>query len=110
MGVAGGLIIAGCTSVKVQVPVARVLADASYSFYLLHLAVITALVNAGWSGWTAVFTALVTTLVASFAMFRFVERPTQHLGARLLRWRALREPAEHPIVLTPATANDPPGH
>jgi peptidoglycan/LPS O-acetylase OafA/YrhL len=85
MGIAGGLIIAGCTSMRIKVPFVRELADASYSFYLLHLAVILALVNAGWSGWSAVLAALAVTLALSLAVFQFIERPAQKLGSRARR-------------------------
>jgi peptidoglycan/LPS O-acetylase OafA/YrhL len=85
MGIAGGLIIAGCTSLRIRVPFAREVADASYSFYLLHLAVILAFFNAGWQGWPAVFVALTVTLALSLAISQLIERPIQKVAAGGLR-------------------------
>lgn len=64
----------------------------SYSFYLVHLPLLIALVSwvraGGGSIWLAVLAALVASLLLAYAGYRWIELPAQALGRRL----SLRSP------------------
>lgn len=99
MSIAAAMAIAGSLDMQFHLPALRTLADASYAFYLWHLAIVLTLVAAGVSGFPFVLAALGFTLAIAVASLRLVELPARRIlaGAAPIRSAVSRWPQAPPL-------------
>ena len=81
--------------------------DASYPFYLWHLAVILIAFQLGLRGWTAFAVVLLGATAIGLASHRLVEAPAIRLGARWAE-RLSRRSAQSEVAAVPAAATPRP--
>lgn len=75
MAVGAGLLIVAVVTIRPKMRFARWPADLSYSVYLWHVGVTTALANTGMAGLQLLAIAVPATLGVAWLSFRYVERP-----------------------------------